>query len=608
MTPFLLLQLIIIFQYSYSAQVNVIDWTNVIAISKTTTTLQVVSNALLTRQSGIHDETFKSLANLNADFVRFVPWYPYPRLGVPQLYPPSGSHLCGHLNGDANHNNWSLSITCPSQSVIKTIDFASWGTPFGNCGNFSVGKCHAQNSRNISEQLCLNKNSCTIRVDNTTFNGDPCEGTVKQFDIQVECSISHNYSNWDFTLIDPMMEDFMNATNPKNEANKTVINFSTIPNWKYQDVEYGEGIPDSPFDCAWSYNKGTNLTDPTVESVGEYYGNLVSYYKNGEFTDKYGNKITSPYKYNIDIWEVLNEPNAEHHNTPQSYTVLYDHIVSGIQKIADPEKKIKFMGLALSTRSPEWFQYFLNSSNHQPGIPIDYISFHFYTKSSNRTDPNSYQSFFPAVDGLVKDIPNIIEIRDNLSPNTKIDMDEIGVILPDDKEISPNPPPIYWNAAAAMFAYLFPQLAIQGIDILGESQLMGYPEIPAQQFPANEGDPVPVQHASVTLIDWESGQGNARYWVLKLLIDHFGVGDKIINTTFTDNDRFYAQGFIDTDGNKKILIVNKVNNNTMVTFNGVNGGKMYVIDLESGNGPAYVWDVYNNVYEMRPYSVGLLYL
>ena len=66
--------LVIIAAVSQSAELSV-DWNDVIAVSKTTTTLQVVVNALLTRQSPIHDETFRSLANLNADFVRFVPWY-----------------------------------------------------------------------------------------------------------------------------------------------------------------------------------------------------------------------------------------------------------------------------------------------------------------------------------------------------------------------------------------------------------------------------------------------------------------------------------------------------------------------------------------------------
>ena len=132
-----------------------------------------------------------------------------------QLYPPSGENLCGHLNGDADGNNWTLSITCPQQSVIQSIDFASWGTPTGSCGAFKYGKCHAANSINVSQELCLNKNSCSIPVNATTFNGDPCFGTVKQFDIQLKCSIPYNYSNWNFGLIDPLMEDLMNAVNPK---------------------------------------------------------------------------------------------------------------------------------------------------------------------------------------------------------------------------------------------------------------------------------------------------------------------------------------------------------------------------------------------------------
>ena len=59
---------------SLPAEITV-EWDNAIATSKTTTTLQVVVNALLTRNSPIHDQTFQSLADLNADFVRFVPWF-----------------------------------------------------------------------------------------------------------------------------------------------------------------------------------------------------------------------------------------------------------------------------------------------------------------------------------------------------------------------------------------------------------------------------------------------------------------------------------------------------------------------------------------------------
>eukprot|EP01084_Bolivina_argentea_P118476 210206_1 len=87
----------------FSATVD-INWTEVIAVSKTHTTLQVVVNALLTRQSPIHDQVYKSLSELDAHFIRYVPWFPYPQLVVPQLYPPSNQYLCAYLNGDTG--NW----------------------------------------------------------------------------------------------------------------------------------------------------------------------------------------------------------------------------------------------------------------------------------------------------------------------------------------------------------------------------------------------------------------------------------------------------------------------------------------------------------------------
>jgi hypothetical protein len=45
-------------------------------------------------------------------------------------------------------------------------------------------------------------------------------------------------------------------------------------------------------------------------------------------------------------------------------------------------------------------------------------------------------------------VETIISIRDRLNPNVKLDIDEIGVILPNDNDIPYVPfPNIYWNAA-----------------------------------------------------------------------------------------------------------------------------------------------------------------
>ena len=83
-----------------------------------------------------------------------------------------------------------------------------------------------------------------------------------------------------------------------------------------------------------------------------------------------------------------------------------------------------------------------------------------------------------------------------LSPTTKVDLDELGVISADDGgQSDPNHvtqpiPPAYWNLAGAMYAYLYIELAKMQIDIVGESQLVGYPT----QFP------------SVSMIDWDKRQ------------------------------------------------------------------------------------------------------
>src|ERR1017187_10317851 len=66
-----------------------VNWTAERKPLKTTPTLQVVVNPLLRRGATIHDIAFANLKALGADYVRYVPWHPYPRLGVVELEPPT---------------------------------------------------------------------------------------------------------------------------------------------------------------------------------------------------------------------------------------------------------------------------------------------------------------------------------------------------------------------------------------------------------------------------------------------------------------------------------------------------------------------------------------
>jgi hypothetical protein len=72
------------------------------------------------------------------------------------------------------------------------------------------------------------------------------------------------------------------------------------------------------------------------------------------------------------------------------------------------------------------------------------------------------------------EIEKIEVIRKSLSPETRTTIDELGIILPDDNTPgAPQFPPIFWNAAAALYTYAWAKISRQGIDVVGHSQLVG---------------------------------------------------------------------------------------------------------------------------------------
>jgi len=191
------------------------------------------------------------------------------------------------------------------------------------------------------------------------------------------------------------------------------------------------------------------------------------------------------------------------------------------------------------------FEYFLNPKNHQPGIPLDMISYHFYAVPTADQTPDVQQyTFFTQADRFL-DVARYVEaIRQRLSPATRTAINEIGAILPgnaDEPGRTPAPiPNSYWNLAGATYAYVFGNLASLGIDVAGESQLVGYPT----QFP------------SVTMVDWNTGAPNARFRVLELLHKHFGPGDKLLETSIS-NPYVYALAFRTRAGRREVLLVSK---------------------------------------------------
>jgi hypothetical protein len=468
-----------------------VDWNKNVLVSRSTPTLQVVVNPMLRAGSPIHDGAFQALKDLGADYVRYVPWLPYPRLGVAELEPPT-------------------------------------------------------------------KRS----------------------------------TSWDFTLIDPMTKDFLSAT----EGHSTVMNFSTIPAWLFK-TDKPVTYPSDPNQVTWSYTQGTELKDPSGKDLGDYYARLVSWYTKGGFTDENGKEHTSGYHYTFPVWEVLNEVDFEHKMTPQQYTERYDAIVSAIHNVS-PQTKFMALALAMPSDAPEFFEYFLNHKNHKPGIPLDYISYHFYASPSPDQGLDNWQyTFFDQANRFLTTVRYIEVIRQRLSPETKTDTNELGVILASDeaenavgKALPDHIPALYWNAAGALYAYLFEELAQQGIEVIGESQLVGYPS----QFP------------SVSMIDWKNSKPNARYWVLHLLKDTFHPGDQLVKTELSGHSDVAAQGFVTPTG-RKLLVINRKNREIDVTLpKGAQNANLLIVDQASGEAAARSSKADGAHLKLAPFAVAIV--
>jgi hypothetical protein len=476
-----------------------VDWSKLDSQLKTTPTLQVVVNPKLRRGSPLHDPAFMALRNLAADYVRFVPWVPFPKLAVAELEPPRDA---------------------------KT--------------------------------------------------------------------------SWDFSLIDPLVLDFLEAT----KGHPVILNFSTQPAWMFVNAN-PISYPSNPDEVTWSYSftPDKGLVDPTARQLADYYGRVVSWYTQGGFTDECGHYHKSDHHFQIPYWEVLNEPDAEHAPSVQQYTVWYDAIVEAIREVSP---STKFVGLALGplALNSAWFEYFLDPQNHRPGIPLDMISYHFYAIPGPTESIEQWQySFFSQADEFVSKVRFIELIRNRLSPSTRTTINEVGSFLPTvAHRATPEAiPATYWNLSGATYAYLFMKLSALGIDSLAQSALLQYPTL----FP------------DVTMIDWTNGKPNARYWILKLLKAQLENGDQLCATSVESPadeillvaPEFAAQGYKSPQGKRKVLLINKRNRDIQIALGPeAKAGQLDVVDETSAEGPARTTSLDSETIALGPFAVAIVSL
>ncbi|XVE51262.1 hypothetical protein DITRI_Ditri02bG0025800 [Diplodiscus trichospermus] len=77
-------------------------------------------------------------------------------------------------------------LTCEQGWHVTSINFASFGSPQGNCGALRTGICHTD-VQSMVQKACIGQEQCSIPVSTANL-GDPCPGVLKSLAIEAICS------------------------------------------------------------------------------------------------------------------------------------------------------------------------------------------------------------------------------------------------------------------------------------------------------------------------------------------------------------------------------------------------------------------------------------
>ncbi len=133
--------------------------------------------------------------------------------------------------------------------------------------------------------------------------------------------------------------------------------------------------------------------------------------------------------------------------------------------------------------------------------------------------------------------------------------------------------------------------------------IIGYPELPDLQLQP--------QYPSVALLNWTTGEGTAKYWTSKLLIETADIdNDQAVITQTTDVSGYNisCQAFVGKNGRRWVLIINKQYANIDVVLPGSTGGQMQIVNEASGFGPATEVTLTSNQITLSPYAVAVVHM
>jgi hypothetical protein len=356
------------------------------------------------------------------------------------------------------------------------------------------------------------------------------------------------------------------------------------------------------------YEQGGALVDTTCETMARHIGRIVGWYTLGGFEDECGHWHHSGFKYMWYGLSILNED--EHGIKPEggvAYTTCYDAVRRQLLKINSsiiPVGPEISGGCSYPGGQFDYLAHFLNKSNHVDEYEPLIGSYHIGINGDGMTNDNA-ESFFTSWDNaLAGFVPAVDKLLAELRSPAKLILNEFVNSVEDWCE-NPGPPghrascPDWqsnitaggdpdlthgkgvkinrktwaWNAAAGVFAYAFGTLAEHGYLVVGQDQLV------SGTWPDNE--------PAVAMLDWVTGDRNAKYYVTQLLASTVGAAVEKSLYYYTVSPSAGAAAllyalpfkFSAVGGSRGVLLVNKKADALNLTIVGFSGATATVVEV-----------------------------
>ena len=450
-----------------------------------TVEVDVMPHLARVKEGGSFDGYFSAVQNLDAAFVRYSPWFAYPGVVVPELYPADCS-----ANGKGSSWNSTLLDQIYSDFMLA------------QCGpEAAKGECW--HGRSVVPQISTMP--AWLYADNGVNRTAQIPKDPWQFPS----------GKFDFYLV--------KHTPLKDPTCTAMAQYAA----RYVGWYTNGGFVD---ECGVQHISGLHYDWPLLSVLNE---------------DEYGTPPEGGVIYTI-CWDAWKREIAKINPRmklvgPETAGGTHGSLrggggARGADMRTRPQAKEQRSEYLTRLRGQlDYSRYFLNGSHHADGQPPPYISNHVAMYGGG----GHFDGLFTGVDDWVHYVAEPLDqARKLMAPQSELIMNEFIPFMSDWCNVTISPPPagacnwalngskatrinrqtLGWNAAAASFAYGYARLAMMGFKYVGNDQLVG------GVWPDNE--------PAVASLDWRTGEPNAKYYVVQLLAATFGSGPKrLLNTT-----------------------------------------------------------------------------